>query len=79
MTKQNYEKPNMEIVVLEDVIRTSGGIINQTTICGGDCGGDMVTVCGRDGCGDAVCGNDGGSCFVDSGYGNGSLCSVVRN
>lgn len=25
MTKQNYEKPNMEIVVLEDVIKTSGG------------------------------------------------------
>lgn len=69
MTKQNYEKPNMEIVVLEDVIRTSGVLSNQTTICGGYgyCGGDMVTVCVRDGCGDAVCGNDGGSCFVVSG------------
>lgn len=43
MTKQNYEKPNMEIVVLEDVIKTSGGFSNSTcapnsVICSGDTG-----------------------------------------
>ena len=48
MTKQNYEKPNMEIVVIEDVIKTSGGFSNNTcapnsVICsGGDMGGCPV-------------------------------------
>ncbi len=53
MTKQNYEKPNMEIVLLEDVIKTSGGCDGVGYSCSGDI------------CPDEICASYGGGC---SGY-----------
>ena len=62
MTKQSYEKPNMEIVMLEDVIKTSGGNGNVTCILVGFCNPDEQPV----GCNpDTICGSDH-SCFADA-------------
>ena len=57
MTKQNYEKPNMEIVVLEDVIKTSGGPGwgSNATLC---MGGDTGTGCNPD----TICNDTGTGC-----------------
>ena len=52
MTKQKYEKPNMVIVVLNDVITSSTG-----------CYEDLHYGCDPDySCSDVICASDGGSC-----------------
>ncbi|MBO7338773.1 MAG: hypothetical protein J6U66_01755, partial [Lachnospiraceae bacterium] len=60
MTKQNYAEPNMEIVVIEDVIKTSGGFSNNTcapnsVICSG---GDTGFGCNPD----TICNDTGTGC-----------------
>ena len=65
MTKQNYEKPNMEIVVLEDMIKTSGGCDGVGYSCNGDICADYApctsytSPCtGDSGCLDGYIGNN---------------------
>ena len=80
MTKQSYEKPNMEIVMLEDVIKTSGGSSHCTFFCSPDssvC--DSAIVCNPDFCSsDISCAVDGWNCPRDNGITNqtGYYCRV---
>ena len=87
MTKQNYEKPNMEIVMLEDVIKTSG--FGNTTVCipnecpihGGVCSAVTVIGCNPDNLcsSDSVlCDSFSPTCLTDElGHSNTTLGGIV--
>ena len=75
MTKQSYEKPNMEIVMLEDMIKTSGGSSNGTF----DCFLDSSVCDSAIGCNsDNLCSSDSvqcltfSTCIIDGNQSNGT-------
>ena len=76
MTKQSYEKPNMEIVMLEDVIKTSGGSSNGTFFCFPDSSGcDSAIGCNPDNLcsSDSLpCGTYSITCKTDGYHSNGT-------